>query len=277
VIPARLSARKDTGATLEVLLLQRMEPGIWQSLIRPAKRAPVGTTLKVSGQTASAMDVTAEVVGASEEGLRVLRFSDEAALVGLGDIPLPPYIHQPLANRDRYQTVYSRVDGSVAAPTAGLHFTSGMLESIKAKGVRCAFVTLHVGLDTFRPVREDDPSKHRIHKEFGIIPADAAAEISLAKAEARRVVCVGTTSVRLVEAAATTGGQPFAGWVDLFIVPGYRFKVADAIVTNFHLPKTTLLMLVSAFAGLDRILHSYHEAIANGYRFYSFGDAMLII
>jgi S-adenosylmethionine:tRNA ribosyltransferase-isomerase len=196
-------------------------------------------------------------------------------------MPLPPYIHTPLQNPDRYQTVYARDLGSAAAPTAGLHFTPDLLSKIKTKGVRCLFTTLHVGLDTFRPVTEEDPLQHKIYREYGIISTEVAAEISLAKKEGRRVICVGTTSVRLIEQVALKSQpgefQPFQDWVSLFILPGHKFRMVDALVTNFHLPKSTLLMLVSAFAGKDLIDKAYREAIEQGYRFYSFGDAMLIL
>jgi len=275
VIPARLEARKAvTGGRIELLLLQRMAPGVWQSLVRPAKRVSAGTRLEISGGP------TAEVIDCQDGGIRTLRFSDETPLDSLGQIPLPPYVHTPLADPARYQTVYARTSGSVAAPTAGLHFTNEMIDTLKGKGIECRFVTLHVGLDTFRPVREGDPADHVIHREYGVVGADVADAVSKALAEGRRVVCVGTTAIRLIEAAAGASRNapvdPFVGWVDLFIIPGYRFRVAGAMLTNFHLPRTTLLMLVSAFAGRDFILEAYQTAIAERYRFYSFGDAMLI-
>jgi S-adenosylmethionine:tRNA ribosyltransferase-isomerase len=199
----------------------------------------------------------------------------------LGQIALPPYIHTPLANPERYQTVYAQTNGSVAAPTAGLHFTPELIDRIRNKGVRGCIVTLHVGLDTFQPIREENPLEHRIHQEYGVLNPETADELSRAKAEGRRVICVGTTSVRLVEAVAQasrpTSLKPFTGWVNLFIVPGYQFQMVDAMITNFHLPRTTLMMLVSAFAGRDFILQAYQEAINQRYRFYSFGDAMVIL
>ncbi len=280
VIPARLFGQKDTGAKLEILLLQRLAANTWQTLVKPAKRLVAGSRLRITGPTAGP-GIAAEVLGEQEGGIRVLRFGDEQALPALGRVPLPPYIHAPLADPERYQTVYARIEGSAAAPTAGLHFTPGLLAKLAAAGVHSVFVTLHVGLDTFQPVREDDPAQHRIHREFGIVPATAAAALARAKAEGRRIICVGTTSTRLVEATAGLYQAPdpagFAGWVDLFIMPGYQFKVADALITNFHLPRTTLLMLVAAFTGRDSILKAYQEAIREKYRFYSFGDAMLII
>ena len=277
VIPARLAAKKPDGAgKLEILLLRRLEPNVWETLVKPAKRAKIGTKVELGDVTAP---VTGEVVGTGEEGIRNIRFSDEALLSKTGEIPLPPYIHLPLGDPERYQTVYSRIPGSVASPTAGLHFTPELINKMQSKGIECLFVTLHVGLDTFRPVREEDPLKHVIHREYGVLEPEVAGRLSLAKAEGRRVIAVGTTSVRMLEAAAQAGVpvQPFAGWVGLFILPGYQFRMADAMITNFHLPRTTLLMLVSAFAGKDLLLHAYQQAIAQQYRFYSFGDAMLIL
>jgi S-adenosylmethionine:tRNA ribosyltransferase-isomerase len=269
VIPARLSGKKvDTGGKIELLLLKRLDKAVWEALVRPGKRVNIGTRVEIEGK------VGAEVIGVGEDGLRVIKFSDEGPLLQLGRVPLPPYIHRPLTDPERYQTVYAKVPGSVAAPTAGLHFTPELLGKIEKKGVRLLFGTLHVGLDSFRPVAEDDPREHPIHKEYGSLSAEVAAELSRAKTEGRRVICVGTTIVRLVEAA---GGRPFAGWVDLFILPGYKFRMTDALITNFHLPRSTLLMLVSAFAGRNFIKKAYEEAISQQYRFYSFGDAMLIL
>ena len=227
------------------------------------------------------LKVSAEVVAIKEAGIRVVRFSDESVLPQLGKVPLPPYIHAPLADPERYQTVYAEKEGSVAAPTAGLHFTPELLEKIKGMGVHCLFVTLHVGLNTFRPVQVEEILEHPIFPEYGVIPESVAGQINQAKADRRRVFCVGTTSVRLVESAAHASQdgklKPWEGWVNDFIYPGYQFKVMDAMITNFHLPKSTLLMLVSAFAGKDLIFKAYREAIAQKYRFYSFGDAMLIL
>jgi len=269
VIPARLEGKKvDTGGKIELLLLRRLDKAVWEALVRPGKRVNIGTRVEIEGK------VLAEVIGVGEDGLRVIRFSDEEPLLQLGRVPLPPYIHRPLLNPERYQTVYAKVPGSVAAPTAGLHFTPELLGKIEQKGVRLLFGTLHVGLDSFRPVAEDDPQEHPIHKEYGSLSPEVAAELSRAKTEGRRVICVGTTIVRLVE---TGENRPFAGWVDLFILPGYRFRLTDALITNFHLPRSTLLMLVSAFAGRNFIKKAYEEAISQQYRFYSFGDAMLIV
>jgi S-adenosylmethionine:tRNA ribosyltransferase-isomerase len=282
VIPARLSGKKtESGGKLEILLLQRLSPNVWQALVRPARRVKVGTRMEITGDSANGLKITAEVTGAGEGGTRVITFSDERLLPRLGQIALPPYIHTPLADPERYQTVYAQTDGSVAAPTAGLHFTPELIDKIRNKGVRGCFVTLHVGLDTFQPVREDNPLEHRIHQEYGVLSPETANELSRAKAEGRRVICVGTTSVRLVEAVAqaneSTSLKSFAGWINLFIVPGYQFRMADVMITNFHLPRTTLMMLVSAFAGRDFILQAYQEAITQKYRFYSFGDAMVIL
>ncbi len=284
VMPARLHACKTgTGGKLEILLLRRLEPNIWETLVRPAKRVRVGDRIEVVSTPASKGDcnLPAEVVGAGERGIRVIHFEKETPLSRLGEIALPPYIHVPLHEPERYQTVYARDEGSVAAPTAGLHFTPELLDRIKNKGVSCYFVTLHVGLDTFQPVQANDPEEHKIHQEYGVVSPDVAREVNLARSEGRRVLCVGTTSVRLVEAAAQGGSsarvQAFSGWVDLFILPGYCFRVVDALITNFHLPRSTLLMMVSAFAGKDFILRAYREAADLKYRFYSFGDAMLIL
>lgn len=284
VIPARLSGRKaDTGGRLEILLLRQLDSRVWEALVRPAKRTRVGSRLELAGDTVSGKGrdgVIAEVVEVREGGVRVISFSDEALLEGLGSIPLPPYIHVPLRSPERYQTVYADAAGSVAAPTAGLHFTPQLIDRIRSKGVRCLFVTLHVGLDTFLPVRESSPLEHTIHREYGVLDQETASQLSRARREGRRIICVGTTTVRLVEAAAQASSplcmQPFQGWIGLFILPGYQFQVVDAMITNFHLPRSTLLMLVTAFAGKDVITLAYREAIAQRYRFYSFGDAMLI-
>ncbi len=286
VIPARLSGRKvDSGGRLEILLLRRLSPNVWETLVRPSKRVKIGTKIEITKDSVSDdrqyFRVTAEAVGVREGGIRVLSFSDETLLPELGKIPLPPYIHTPLQDPERYQTVYSKVAGSIAAATAGLHFTPELIDKIKSKGIHCLFITLHVGLDTFRPVQENDPLEHPIHQEYGVLSQEVANELSRAKVEGRRITCVGTTTVRLVEAAAQISSpvniQPFQGWVSLFIVPGYQFRVVDALITNFHLPRSTLLMLVTAFAGKDLVNQAYQEAIAQQYRFYSFGDAMLIL
>jgi len=286
VIPARLSGRNvDSGGRLEVLLLRQLSPNVWETLVRPGRRVKTGTRIEITNDwvtdNGQDLSVMAEAVGLGEGGTRVVRFSDETLLPELGKIPLPPYIHTPLKDPERYQTIYADAAGSIAAPTAGLHFTPELIDRIKSKGVRCLSVTLHVGLDTFQPVRQNDPLKHPIHQEYGVLSEEVAEALSRAKLEGRRIVSVGTTTVRLVEAVAQASSpvqmQPFEGRVSLFIVPGYRFRIVDALITNFHLPRSTLLMLVTAFAGRDLLNQAYQEAIAAKYRFYSFGDAMLIL
>jgi S-adenosylmethionine:tRNA ribosyltransferase-isomerase len=286
VIPARLWGRKsEGGGKLEILLLRRFEPGIWQVLVRPGKRVKIGSQIDLmASPTADDKEdarVQAEVIGLEEDGIKLIRLSDETTLADLGQTPLPPYIHAPLSDTERYQTIYARVPGSVAAPTAGLHFTPELIRQIENKGVTCQFVTLHVGLDTFRPIREDNPLQHTMYQEHGVLSSEAAKQLSRAKAEGRRVICVGTTAVRLVEAVAQASDPlhlaPFDGAVGLFILPGYQFRVVDALITNFHLPRSTLLMLVSAFTGSNLLKEAYREAIRHKYRFYSFGDCMLIL
>jgi S-adenosylmethionine:tRNA ribosyltransferase-isomerase len=279
VIPARLKGKKaESGGKVELLLLRQLKNAVWEVLLKPAKRVAIGTKLEIGDSDDS---VSAEIVGEREGGIRVIRFPEEMLLPKLGKIPLPPYIRTPLEDTERYQTVYARVPGSVAAPTAGLHFTPRLLKQLEQKGIELLFVTLHVGLDTFRPVREEDPLKHPIHKEYGIVTQEVASCLNKAKGEGRRIICVGTTTVRIIEGAAQASQpsilEPFEGWVSLFILPGYRFRMVDALITNFHLPRSTLLMLVAAFAGRDFIISAYEEAMARDYRFYSFGDAMLIL
>jgi len=277
VIPARLLGRKvDGGAKVELLLLRRLERGVWETLARPGRRLKAGARVELGEGSI----IEAQVIEKKETGTVIVSFPDEEALEKAGTVPLPPYIHTPLTNPERYQTVYAQEKGSVAAPTAGLHFTPELMNSLHGKGVRFVFVTLHLGLDSFRPVQVDNLAEHVIHKEYGELTPEVAGELNQAKAEGRRVICVGTSAVRMLECAAqgSEGGvKPFTGWVDLFIRPGHRFKMVDALITNFHLPRSTLLMLVSAFAGRELILQSYREAMRLGYRFYSFGDAMLII
>ena len=277
VIPARLLGSKiGTGAEIELLLLRRLDSAVWEVLAKPGRRLKVGTRVEV-GAGAS---IQAEIIAKREHGTAVVSFSDEEALESLGAVPLPPYIREPLADAERYQTVYSREKGSVAAPTAGLHFTPELMGRLESMGVGFAYVTLHIALDTFRPVQVEDPLDHVIHREYGEVSEAVADEVNRARAEGRRVVCVGTSAVRALEHAARSGQgevRPFAEWVDLFIVPGHTFRAVDAMITNFHLPRSTLLMLVSAFAGRERILYAYEEAKRRGYRFYSFGDAMLIL
>ena len=280
VIPARLWGSRETGGKVELLLLRHLDIGMWESLVKPAKRVAVGDQLNIFGRGEES--TWAEVIEKQDDGVAVIRVTDDALLEDLGEVPLPPYIHAPLKDAERYQTVYARVKGSVAAPTAGLHFTPELLEALNEKGIDLAFVTLHVGLDTFRPVREEDPHQHRMHQEYGEIGKETARGLNIARSEGRRVICVGTTVVRLLEAAALTEGdsgviRSFKGWTNLFILPGFSFQVTDAMVTNFHLPRSTLLMLVSAFGGEELIRRAYEEAKVLGYRFYSFGDAMLIL
>ena len=282
VIPARFYGRKvDTGGKVEILLLRHSDNGIWEALVRPGRRVKIGDRIEITRDPAADnhSGVIVEVKGLGTGGIKLLAFPDEV-MFDLGSIPLPPYIKIPLSEPERYQTVYADAAGSVAAPTAGLHFTNELLDSLRSRGIESLFVTLHIGLDTFRPVSEDDPGKHNIYSEYGIIDKKVADRLSIAREEGRRIICVGTTVVRLLEHAAKVSGEilkPFKGWVDLFILPGHRFRVADGLVTNFHLPKSTLLMLVSAFTGHELIMKAYGEAIEKCYRFYSFGDAMLII
>ena len=284
VIPARLIGRRaDSGGKVEILLLRRLEANVWEALVRRGKRLRAGTRVDIINdfESNNPSRVSAEVIEQEEGGIKVLRFSDETLLLELGKVPLPPYIRTPLSHPERYQTVYARVAGSVAAPTAGLHFTPELLSQLEQKGVRLLFVSLHIGLDTFSPVREDDPLEHPIHSEYGMLSQTVASQLSQAKREGRRIIGVGTTTVRILEQVAQFDNplklQPFADWISLFILPGYQFRMVDALITNFHLPRSTLLMLVTAFAGRELINQAYQEAIASGYRFYSFGDAMLII
>ena len=306
VLPARLHGyRQDTGGKVELLLLHRETPGIWRALAKPGRRLRPGAKVIImpsrpdekslvnpafiKGGTGgfSGVDnggLTAEVLASHPDGVKTVRLDPEEEILRLGEMPLPPYIYQPLDDPERYQTIYSKEPGSAAAPTAGLHFTQELLGKIKSAGVELAYVTLHVGLDTFRPVQGEDPTTHEIHSEYYHLSAEAAGTISKAKEEGRRVIAVGTTSVRVVEHAAQLAAKagetrlaPSTGQADLFILPGHRFRVVDALVTNFHLPRSTLLMLVSAFAGRERALQAYREAIRERYRFYSFGDAMLIL
>ncbi len=282
VFPARMyGVRSDTGAKIELLLLQRRSPGIWHALARPGRRLTTGTTFELLG---GGITVEGEVLEAHDDGSRTVRLSDEDRLDEIGIVPLPPYIQEPFDDPERYQTVYSRERGSVAAPTAGLHITPRLLEKIRRHGVETAFVTLHVGWATFRPVQVEKITDHEMHAESYRIGKESAETINLAKREGRRVIAVGTTTVRLLEyAASLIGGDgqdtlnAGSGWADIFIYPGYSYRVVDALITNFHLPESTLLMLVSAFADRELMLAAYWEAVERRYRFYSFGDAMLIL
>lgn len=278
VIPARLiGAKEGTGAKIEILLLKRKENNIWETLVKPGKKAKVGTRI-VFGEGI----LVGEVVGIVEEGNRLVKFEYEGIfeeiLDQLGQMPLPPYITHQLKDKNRYQTVYAKYDGSAAAPTAGLHFTKELLQQVKDKGVDIAEVTLHVGLGTFRPVKVDNVLDHHMHSEFYMVSQEAADKINNAKKNGGRIISVGTTSTRTLEAASDENGmlKECSGWTDIFIYPGYSFKVIDCLITNFHLPQSTLVMLVSALAGREHVLNAYKEAVEERYRFFSFGDAMFI-
>lgn len=278
VIPARLLGHKeDTGAAVEVLLLKRRENDIWETLVKPGKKCKPGTKLSFGEGL-----LHAQVLETVEEGNRLIQFTYEGIfeeiLDRLGEMPLPPYITHKLQDKNRYQTVYAKYEGSAAAPTAGLHFTKDLLQKIEEKGVQIAYVTLHVGLGTFRPVKVDNILEHHMHSEFYQVTKEAAEQINHAKESGHRVICVGTTSCRTVESAADENGkvQPGCDNTEIFIYPGYHFKVLDALITNFHLPESTLVMLVSALAGREHVLAAYEEAIKEKYRFFSFGDAMFI-
>ena len=304
VIQARIRGRRaDTGGKVEFLLLNEREPGLWRALAQPGRRLRPGARVVLDpprrlrgprslGCSEPKDPVYAEVLESHPDGTKTVQLPPDAALDSWGEAPLPPYIHQRLDDPERYQTVYARDPGSAAAPTAGLHFTRELIDRIQSKGVELAFVTLHVGLDTFRPVTSEDPAEHHIHTESYHLGPDAATTINCARERGGRVFAVGTTSVRVLEQAASQAGfqngnrlDACAGWADIFIMPGYRYRLVDALITNFHLPKSTLLMLVSAFAeqpqttnsGLSAILAVYQKAIAERYRFYSFGDAMLLL
>lgn len=278
VLPARLiGAKVGTDAKIEVLLLKRKENNIWETLVKPGKKAKIGTKISFGDGL-----LMGEVVDIVEEGNRLIQFTYEGIfeeiLDQLGQMPLPPYITHHLEDKNRYQTVYAEHTGSAAAPTAGLHFTPELLEKIEKKGVDIERVTLHVGLGTFRPVKVDEITDHHMHSEFFQIEEEAATKINRAKDTGKKVICVGTTSCRTVESAADETGhlKACSGWTEIFIYPGYQFKVLDSLITNFHLPESTLVMLVSALAGREHVLAAYEEAVKERYRFFSFGDAMLI-
>ncbi|AII60843.1 tRNA preQ1(34) S-adenosylmethionine ribosyltransferase-isomerase QueA [Dehalococcoides mccartyi] len=282
VLPARIKGiKQDTSAKIEILLLKRDGEGCWEALLKPSKRTKPGTIIDIHQKGGGVVSIQAEVLADKEDGIKLLRFSDETHLMKLGEVPLPPYIHTPVADPERYQTVYALTNGSVAAPTAGLHFTPELLKRLTEMGVICTYVTLHIGLDTFRPVKEEDPKDHKIHREYGILSKETASAICCAKETGKRVFCVGTSATRLVEQAShlsqTSLITSYSGWADLFILPGYKFRVADCFITNFHLPRSTPLMLTSAFAGWPFLRKAYEKAISEHYRFYSFGDAMLIL
>ena len=288
VIPARIYARKETGGRVELLLLRRRDAQTWEALVG-GKGLRIGKKLRLEAddrhrRSDNDFAVQAEIIEILEGSERVIRFTEpiEPYFSIVGNVPLPPYIHEKLNDPERYQTVYAREPGSAAAPTAGLHFTPQLLKELQAKGVKIGYVTLHVGLDTFAPVNEENPEEHRIHTEWCELPQETADLINQTKQAGGRVIAVGTTSVRTLESAASlqppvsAGISSFVGPTSLFILPGFPFKVVDIMITNFHLPKSTLLMLVSAFVGREKILATYETAIREGYRFYSFGDAMLI-
>ena len=278
VIPARLMGEKEgTGAGIEVLLLKRNEGDVWETLVKPGKKARPGARISFGGGL-----LVGEVVDIVEEGNRLIKFEYEGIfeeiLDQLGQMPLPPYITHRLEDKNRYQTVYAKHNGSAAAPTAGLHFTPELLEKIKTKGVKVAQVTLHVGLGTFRPVKVENILDHHMHSEFYMVDEDQAEMINETKRNGGRVICVGTTSCRTLESATGEDGilKAGSGWTEIFIYPGYKFKILDALITNFHLPESTLLMLISALAGRDNVMAAYEEAVKERYRFFSFGDAMFI-
>ncbi len=279
VIPARLMGSKvGTDAKIEVLLLKRLEDRVWETLVKPGKKAKPGTNISFGDGL-----LTGEVLEVVEDGNRLIRFDYEGIfeeiLDRLGQMPLPPYITHQLKDKNRYQTVYAKHDGSAAAPTAGLHFTKELLEKIREKGVQIVRITLHVGLGTFRPVKVENITEHHMHSEYYVVEEDAARKINETKQKGGRVIPVGTTSCRTLESAAGEDGilQAGSGWTDIFIYPGYQFRVTDCLITNFHLPESTLLMLVSALAGREQIMAAYEEAVRERYRFFSFGDAMLIV
>lgn len=278
VIPARLLGEKeDTGGKIEFVLIKKINGDVWEVILKPGRRAKPGTRFAFGNG-----ELKAEVLEIVEEGNRLVRFEYngifEQVLDRVGVLPLPPYITKEVKDKERYQTVYSKYRGSAAAPTAGLHFTKELLQEIEKKGIYMAYVTLHVGLGTFRPVKVENILEHKMHSEFYRINEEDCRKINMAKDKGRRVVCVGTTSCRVLETAGGDDGRvkPQSGWTDIFIYPGYKFKVVDALITNFHLPESTLIMLVSAFAGHQKVMEAYREAVKERYRFFSFGDAMFI-
>lgn len=278
VLPARLFGKRITGGAVEVVLLKDKGDGVWECLTRPGRKTKTGTEL-IFGDG----ELSAQVVDEVEGGNRLIKFNYDGifleVLERLGKMPLPPYIHEELEDSERYQTVYSRVIGSAAAPTAGLHFTEELLETLKKKGISIAYVTLHVGLGTFRPVKAENIEDHEMHAEYCVISQETADIINKTKAAGKKVISVGTTSCRTLESRANPDGtlDPYSGWTNIFIYPGYKFKCIDGLITNFHLPESTLIMLVSALAGREHVLNAYNEAVKERYRFFSFGDAMIVI
>ena len=277
VLPARIiGTKEDTGAVIELLMLKEIAKDTWEVLSKPAKRVHVGTIVKFSDR------LKAECIALGDEGIRIFKFIYNGIFLEildeLGEMPLPPYIHEKLKDKDRYNTVYAKVIGSAAAPTAGLHFTKELLNKIKEKGIKIEYITLHVGLGTFRPVSVDDITKHKMHSEFYQMSKETAEVLNNAKKNNNKIISVGTTSTRTLETIMNLYGEfkECSGWTDIFIYPGYKFKAIDSLITNFHLPKSTLIMLVSALAGKDNIMKAYKEAVDNKYRFFSFGDSMFI-
>ena len=278
VMPARLYGQKEeTNALIEILLLKEKTNNTWECLVKPAKRVKIGTVVNFGDGI-----LKAKCIEIKDEGIRVFKLIYDGILYEildrLGEMPLPPYIHEKLEDKNRYQTVYAKEEGSAAAPTAGLHFTKELLEKIKEKGIDIEEVTLHVGLGTFRPVQVEDVTKHKMHSEFYMMSKETAENLNKAKKEGRRIIAVGTTSTRTLETIMNLYGEfkACSGWTEIFIYPGFEFKGIDALITNFHLPKSTLVMLVSAFAGKEKIMNAYNEAVKNKYRFFSFGDSMFI-
>ena len=281
VISARLfGSRDDTGNKIELLLLSRLREGVWRSLVRPGRRMRENDSFIIHDRDDNKSEMTGHVLEVEDSGSRIVEITNEFLIEEIGNVPLPPYIHEKVSDPERYQTIYAKSEGSVAAPTAGLHFTEELMSNIRDKGVLTEFVTLHVGWDSFRPLKSENIFDHKMHSEYWYLSNETATIINEAKREGRRIISVGTTAARLLENVfEKQDGYPIregSGWADIFITPGYEFKVLDGLITNFHLPKSTLLMLTSALAGRDLMLKAYREAVDHEYRFYSFGDAMLI-
>ena len=281
VISARLfGSRDDTGNKIELLLLSRLREGVWRALVRPGRRMRENDSFIIHDRDDNKSEMTGHVLEVEDSGSRIVEITNEFLIEEIGNVPLPPYIHEKVSDPERYQTIYAKSEGSVAAPTAGLHFTEELMSNIRDKGVLTEFVTLHVGWDSFRPLKSENIFDHKMHSEYWYLSNETATIINEAKREGRRIISVGTTAARLLENVfEKQDGYPIregSGWADIFITPGYEFKILDGLITNFHLPKSTLLMLTSALAGRDLMLRAYREAVDHEYRFYSFGDAMLI-
>ena len=281
VISARLfGSRDDTGNKIELLLLSRLREGVWRALVRPGRRMRENDSFIIHDRDENKSEMTGHVLEVEDSGSRIVEITNEFLIEDIGNVPLPPYIHEKVSDPERYQTIYAKSEGSVAAPTAGLHFTEELMSNIRDKGVLTEFVTLHVGWDSFRPLKSENIFDHKMHSEYWYLSKETAMIINEAKREGRRIISVGTTAARLLENVfEKQDGYPIregSGWADIFITPGYEFKILDGLITNFHLPKSTLLMLTSALAGRDLMLKAYREAVDHEYRFYSFGDAMLI-